>query len=113
MSSNIHFISAGAGSGKTYSLTETLEKMLVVDKIEPHQVMATTFTRLAAGELQERVRSKLITAGQLALANQVEQSLIGTVNSVCGELLKRFAFEAGLPPDLKVIDEEDNALLLN
>ncbi|MBT8151242.1 MAG: UvrD-helicase domain-containing protein [Gammaproteobacteria bacterium] len=113
MTSNIHFVSAGAGSGKTYSLTETLEKMLVAEDVLPHQVMATTFTRLAAGELQERVRSKLIASGQLDLANQVEQSLVGTVNSVCGELLKRFAFEAGLPPDLKVIEEDDNALLLN
>ncbi|MGB5324784.1 MAG: UvrD-helicase domain-containing protein [Pseudomonadales bacterium] len=113
MYNNITFISAGAGSGKTYSLTETLGKMLAANKVEPHGVMATTFTRLAAGELKERVRSRLIESGELVLANQMEQAVIGTVNSVCGELLQRFAFEAGLPPDLKVIDDTDNALLLN
>jgi ATP-dependent exoDNAse (exonuclease V) beta subunit len=101
----IDFISAGAGSGKTYSLTGKLEQLLASGEVSPGGVMATTFTRLAAGELRERVRCKLIEAGQLALANQMEQALIGTVNSVCGELLGRFAFEAGMPPDQQVLDQ--------
>ena len=98
MSATIHFISAGAGSGKTYSLTQKLEQLLSSKKVTPAGVIATTFTKLAAGELKERVRGALIEAGQLQVANQMEQSLIGTVNSVCGEILRRFAFEAGMPP---------------
>ena len=105
MSANIHFISAGAGSGKTYTLTEKLNELLSSGTVSPAGVIATTFTKLAAGELKERVRSRLIESGQLAIANQVEQSLIGTVNGVCGEILRRFAFEAGMPPDQKVLDE--------
>ncbi|MCB1704569.1 MAG: UvrD-helicase domain-containing protein [Halioglobus sp.] len=105
MSSTIHFISAGAGSGKTYSLTQKLEALLSSGKVVPAGVIATTFTKLAAGELQERVRSALIEAGHLQVANQMEQALIGTVNSVCGELLQRFAFEAGLPPDQQIIED--------
>ncbi|MBK6741420.1 MAG: UvrD-helicase domain-containing protein [Haliea sp.] len=73
--------------------------------------MATTFTKLAAGELQEKVRSALIEAGQLNIANQMEQALIGTVNSVCGEILRRFAFEAGMPPDQQVLEEAQGAVL--
>ena len=101
MSANIHFISAGAGSGKTYRLTEQLQELLSDpnSKVTPSGVIATTFTKLAAGELQERVRGALIEAGQSGVANQMEQALIGTVNSVCGEILRRFAFEAGMPPD--------------
>ena len=60
MTSNIHFISAGAGSGKTYTITEQLEALLSNGQVSPAGVIATTFTRLAAGELKERVRSKLI-----------------------------------------------------
>jgi ATP-dependent helicase/nuclease subunit A len=105
MSANIHFISAGAGSGKTYALTQKLEELLSTEAVVPAGVIATTFTRLAASELKERVRSKLIESNQLPVANQMEQSLIGTVNSVCGDLLKRFAFEAGMPPDQRVLDE--------
>jgi ATP-dependent exoDNAse (exonuclease V) beta subunit len=105
MSGNIHFISAGAGSGKTYSLTQKLEALLTARQVAPAGVIATTFTKLAAGELKERVRGALIEAGQLQVANQMEQALIGTVNSVCGDILRRFAFEAGMPPDQQVIEE--------
>jgi ATP-dependent helicase/nuclease subunit A len=111
MSSGIHFISAGAGSGKTYTLTRKLEGLLSRGEVTPAGVIATTFTRLAAGELQERVRGALIGAGQLDVANQMEQALIGTVNGVCGEILRRFAFEAGMPPDQQVIDEAQGDLL--
>ena len=105
MSNNIHFISAGAGSGKTYSLTQKLQELLSTGKVSPAGVIATTFTNLAAGELKERVRSALIEADHINIANRMEQSAIGTVNSVCGDLLKRFAFEAGMPPDQKILDE--------
>ena len=71
MSANIHFISAGAGSGKTYALTQKLEELLSSEAVEPAGVIATTFTRLAAAELKERVRSKLIEANQLSVANRL------------------------------------------
>ena len=105
MSGAIHIISAGAGSGKTWALTDKLQALLSSGEVTPAGVIATTFTRLAAGELQERVRQKLIESGQLRIANQMEQALIGTVNGVCGELLHRFAFAAGLPPEQTVVDE--------
>ena len=111
MSANIHFISAGAGSGKTYSLTKKMEALLGSGTVAPAGVIATTFTKLAAGELQERVRGALIEAGQLNVANQMEQALIGTVNSVCGEILRRFAFEAGMPPDQQVLEEAQGTVL--
>ena len=111
MTGNIHFISAGAGSGKTYTLTEKLEELLRDGNVSPAGVIATTFTRLAAGELKERVRQKLIESGALTTANQMEQSLIGTVNGVCGDLLGRFTFEAGLPPDQTVLEEKQGDVL--
>ncbi len=109
--SQIEFISAGAGSGKTFTLTEKLEALLSNGEVQPSGVMATTFTRLAASELQERVRQKLIQSGHVATANAMGQALIGTVNGVCGELLNRFSFEAGLPPEQKVLDEREGGRL--
>jgi ATP-dependent exoDNAse (exonuclease V) beta subunit len=107
----IQFISAGAGSGKTFSLTKRLTDLLSSAQIAPAGVIATTFTTLAAGELKERVRGALIEAGHLRIANQMEQALIGTVNSVCGDLLRRFAFEAGMPPDQQVLEETQGDML--
>jgi ATP-dependent helicase/nuclease subunit A len=113
VSTNIRFISAGAGSGKTYRLTEELEKAFTEGRAAPAGVVGTTFTNKAANELRERVRQRLIESGEIRLANATGQALLGTVNSVCGRLLERFAFEAGLSPELEVLTEEDGRLLFN
>ena len=107
----IRFISAGAGSGKTYRLTQLMSDRLAQQQVRPEAVMAMTFTRKAAGELAERVRQRLIEDGHYAYANSMGQALIGTVNSVCGKLLQRYAFEAGLSPQLEVIVEEQQPVL--
>lgn len=109
----ITFISAGAGSGKTHRLTEILHRELQSGDIHPKGVIATTFTRKAAAELRERVRGYLLEQGQFRLANAMGQARIGTVNSVCGQLLDRFAFEAGLAPGQQVLEENQAAALLN
>ena len=103
--STITFISAGAGSGKTYQLTELLLQRLRARSAEPAGVLATTFTNKAANELRERVQTDLLKAGEHAHAQAMGQARIGTVNSVCGALVARFAFELGLPPVLEVLDE--------
>ena len=63
MINNIEFISAGAGSGKTYKLTETLAQALESGAARPHAILATTFTVKAATELRERARSWLLKVG--------------------------------------------------
>lgn len=108
MMDHITFISAGAGSGKTYRLACDLEKILTTEPAaKPSGVIGTTFTKLAAGELRERVRQRLNGRGFTQIANQMDQAMLGTVNSVCGQLLGRFAFEAGLSPNLKVVEEAE------
>ncbi len=111
--SHVTFISAGAGSGKTYRLTRDLEHALTEDGVDPARVMGTTFTVKAAGELKERVRERLIEAGRFQLAEQMAQALIGTVHSVCERLLGRFSFELGLSPDLNVMSLEDGNRFFN
>lgn len=108
MMEHITFISAGAGSGKTYRLASDLEKILTAEHAaKPSGIIGTTFTKLAAGELRERVRQRLNERGFTQIANQMGQAMLGTVNGVCGQLLSRFAFEAGLSPHLKVIEESE------
>lgn len=110
---HVRFISAGAGSGKTYRLTEELERALVADRTNPGRIIGTTFTVKAAAELRERVRERLIAAGRVDLAEQTAQALIGTVHSVCERLLKRFAFDLGLSPELGVASIEDGTELFS
>ena len=73
-------------------------------------MIGTTFTVKAAGELNDRVRERLIGSGRTQLAEQMSQALLGTVHSVCERLLKRFAFELGLSPELNVLGIEDHRL---
>ena len=112
MAGTLRFVSAGAGSGKTYRLTQILHEKLSSGQATPGGVIATTFTRKAATELRERVRTALIEKGELALANSMGQARIGTVNSVCGGFLERFAFEAGLAPEQRVLDEAQAGALV-
>jgi len=105
-------ISASAGSGKTYALTKNLSTALGADPgeagaVRPDGVIAVTFTRKAAAELGERVRRKLIEDGHYDAARAIELGLVGTVHSVCGRLVREFAFELGLSPDAETIPEEE------
>jgi ATP-dependent exoDNAse (exonuclease V) beta subunit len=95
----VEFVSAGAGSGKTYRLTQIVSAALADGSARPQGILATTFTIKAAAELRERARAKLLESGRVDLASAVGQARIGTVNSVCGELLSRFCFEVGMSPD--------------
>jgi ATP-dependent exoDNAse (exonuclease V) beta subunit len=52
----IKIISAGAGSGKTHRLTGDMYDLMKKGTVRPSGIIATTFTKKAAAELQERVR---------------------------------------------------------
>ena len=101
----IKIISASAGSGKTYRLSEVLADRIVTGKARPEAVVATTFTRKAAAELEERVRVRLLESGRTSEARRLAAARLGTVNAVCGQIVSEFAFDLGLSPSLRVLDE--------
>ncbi len=103
----IEIISASAGSGKTYTLSKKLAEVLT-NGVKPESVLATTFTNKAAAELIERVRSDLFEDQKWEYAQRIFDGYLGTVNSVCGRLLKEFAFELGLSPVQDVLPEGDD-----
>lgn len=108
----IRIISAGAGSGKTYRLTSELVDLLK-NGVRPSGIIATTFTNKAAAELQERVRVRLLESGLYDKADEISNALIGTVHSLGVKLLKRFAFEAGVSPDITIMADEDQQTMFN
>ncbi len=109
---NLKIISAGAGSGKTYRLTQEMVRLLK-SGVRPSGIIATTFTRKAAAELQERVRVKLLEEGMPEQADELSNALIGTVHGLGVKLLQRFAFEAGVSPEVDIIADEDQQLMFN
>ena len=101
----IKFYNAGAGSGKTHTLSEELADFIIEQNGSPSQVILTTFTIKAAEELKERVRKALLQKGETAKAAEMSNALIGTVNSICSRLVEKYALEEGLSPELRVLDE--------
>ncbi len=73
--------------------------------IDPTRIIVCTFTNKAAEELSVRIRQKLLERKSVDAAHLVITSYVGTVNSICGRLLKDFAFECGLSPHQDVIPE--------
>lgn len=54
-----YLIEASAGTGKTWTLTGVILRLLVEKKYPPERIVATTFTRAAAAEMQERINQRL------------------------------------------------------
>lgn len=108
----LRIISAGAGSGKTYRLTSEMVELLK-SGVRANGIIATTFTKKAAAELQERVRVRLLEEGLNEQADALSNALIGTVHGLGVKLLQRFAFEAGVSPQVDIIADEDSQVLFN
>jgi ATP-dependent helicase/nuclease subunit A len=106
----LRVISAGAGTGKTHRLAHELVEALIDTSdgrapIAPEAVVAVTYTRSAAAELEGRVRTALIERGFADLARRLAGARIGTVHSVCARLVDEHAFALGLAPDLRTLDD--------
>ena len=103
------FITAGAGSGKTYRITTDVAKM-VNDKnigVKPDQVIMTTFTKAAAQELREKAKKELVNLGLHDEAQQMEHALIGTVHSVANSFLTKYWYLLGITPDAAAMEESE------
>ena len=96
---NIHYISAGAGSGKTHTLTEILADHIASGFCRPGEVLLTTFTEAAASEFREKTRRKLLEKG--------------LVDAVAKSLIDRYWYRLGLAPSVTVLDDEGRTRHIN
>ena len=104
---NIKYISASAGSGKTFTLTETLAEAIRSKKVEPENVILTTYTRAAAAEFKEKAKAKLYEQGLVFEADRLDQALIGTIHSVAENLIQKYWYVLGLSPKINPIEKGD------
>lgn len=110
---NVTYINAGAGSGKTYRLTETLPALIKAKKVKPSEVILTTFTTKAANEFKEKAKAFLYDEGLYDAAIELDHAMIGTVHSVCQRLIGKYWFHLGLSPSMGVMAEEDTAYYIS
>ena len=104
---NVTYISAGAGSGKTYTLTHRLADLIRKGEVRPNEVILTTFTKKAAENFKERAQSVLYEAGMYDQAAELENAMIGTVHSVASLFIQKYWYYLGLSPELGIMAEED------
>lgn len=108
-------VTAGAGSGKTSTLVARYACLLAQGR-KPRRIAAITFSIKAAQEMRSRVRSTLMKlqeqAGEeteqlywLELSTQIDSARIGTIHSLCAEILRNHPAEAGVDPRFDLIDE--------
>jgi len=128
-------IHASAGTGKTYQLSGRYLELLFAG-VEPRAILATTFTRKAAGEIQDRVLERLAGAardakeraelgqqvGRKLAASEVEALLARLTRGLAGmrvrtldaffvHLAKLFALELGLPSEWSIADDAEERFL--
>jgi ATP-dependent helicase/nuclease subunit A len=106
---SIDIVGASAGTGKTTRLvSEFLQAVEGADgrpPVDPTRIIVCTFTNKAVDELLARIRQRLLEHEKVDAAQLVLTSYVGTVNSICGRLLKDYSIECGLSPHQDVIPE--------
>ena len=96
-------IQAGAGSGKTKTLTHRIAYLIASHKATPYNILAVTFTNKAAKEMRERVAALV---GDNA-ANRGFMPYMGTFHSICVRLLRQDGEHVGIPRSFVIFDESD------
>jgi len=96
-------IQAGAGSGKTKTLTHRIAYIIASNRATPFNILAVTFTNKAAKEMRERVATLL---GERA-DNRGFMPYMGTFHSICVRLLRIDGESIGIPRSFVIFDESD------
>jgi DNA helicase-2/ATP-dependent DNA helicase PcrA len=103
---NIHgpmLVIAGAGSGKTRTITYSVAKLLL-SGVKPSEIMLVTFTNKAANEMIKRVET--------LLGIRPKGIWGGTFHSIANRFIRKYAKTLGLKANYTIMDETDARSLL-
>ena len=91
------FIQASAGTGKTYTITGIIKK-LVKSNFDLEKILVVTYTEKAAGELRDRIRAACPD-------KDVDNAPIFTIHSFCQKTLSEFSFTANQCANLSLVED--------
>ena len=101
-------ILAGAGSGKTKTLTHRIAYLIANEAIWPNQILAVTFTNKAAKEMRERL-GKLLDQDS---SRRDFMPWMGTFHGICVRLLRMDGHVIGISRNFVIYDEDDRQSLI-
>ena len=132
----IHLVEASAGTGKTFTLTQIFLRM-ILEGTPLTQILTVTFTKAAAAELRNRIRSVLMQSLRQLSGGSEEKSIqeilshypkdqsrekiihsvqsldrlsIDTIHGFCNKIMQEYSFSGGILPESEVTEDEDELL---
>lgn len=100
-------ILAGAGSGKTKTLTHRIAHLIKNHGVNSDEILALTFTNKAAREMRERL-AKLLGRPN----NWYFMPYMGTFHSICVKILRTSGLAIGIKPNFIIYDQSDREHLI-
>ena len=97
-------ILAGPGSGKTRVITYRIAYLVRTIGINPHRILAVTFTNKAAREMRERLEK--------LLSGSVRDMTLGTFHAICAGILRREGEAIGIAKEFVIFDADDQEKLM-
>ena len=97
-------IFAGAGSGKTRTLTHRIAHLIHERGVSPHRILAVTFTNKAAREMRERLETLI---GPVA-----KRMWLGTFHALCARMLRVHGERIDINPRFAIFDSDDSSRLI-
>ncbi|MQA90480.1 MAG: AAA family ATPase [Gemmatimonas sp.] len=118
------FVEAAAGAGKTTALVSRIVSLVGAGRGELQNMVAVTYTHRAAGEMKLRLRRDIEEARIASIdpevsdrfvraIRQLEVARIGTIHSVCADLLRERPLEAGVDPLFRMSADSEASRLLD
>ena len=111
-------VSASAGSGKTFVMIEKIISLILSGRADVSSVLAVTFTKAAAAEMKERLRSAIfarigqeqdeaVRARLKAQLSEIGTADICTLHSFCSNVIRRYFYEADIDGNFRVADDAE------
>src|SRR6056297_1913663 len=117
------FVKAGAGTGKTRTITELYFDLLFQRQLDVRNILAITFTEKAASEMKGRIKKKIRDFSDnshgkqrvqlVTLQKRINYAWISTLHAFCSRLLREFPLQSGLDPLFEIIDTAEKRRRIN
>ena len=110
---NIKYLNAGAGSGKTFFLTQTFADHVIEHSKDsskgctPAQVIMTTFSEKAAADIKRNARTRFLANNLVNEATELDAANIGTVHAVAYKYIKKYWYLLGISAKCEVMNDDN------
>ena len=107
---------AGAGSGKTKTLTHRVAYLIKNYRVPARNILAVTFTNKAAGEMRERIMKILHPDAdakfKYSLYGNYDLPTVGTFHAICSKILRSEIEALGYAKTFHIVDDQDQQILM-